>query len=62
MFEIGFILAIPIFWIACIVWAYRDAEARGKEPVLVALMVGLIPFPIGFLVWLFVRPPSTGYN
>lgn len=51
---IPLLLLVPYVW--SIVWAYRDAEARGKEGVLVAVLVALVAWPLGLLVWLFVRP------
>lgn len=42
-------------YIASIVWVYRDAERHGKSGILVALLVALISWPIGLIVWLIVR-------
>lgn len=42
-------------YIASIVWVYRDANRRGKSGILVALLVALISWPIGLVVWLIVR-------
>lgn len=42
-------------YIASLVWVYRDAERRGKSGILIALLVALISWPIGLLVWLLVR-------
>lgn len=42
-------------YIASLVWVYRDANRRGKSGILVALLVALISWPIGLLVWLLVR-------
>lgn len=42
-------------YIASIVWVYRDAQRRGKSGILVALLVALISWPIGLVVWLIVR-------
>ena len=39
-----------------IVWAYRDAKARGKSGTLVALIVALVQWPAGLIVWLVFRP------
>ena len=54
---IGIILFLLFFaiYIASIVWVYRDANRRGKSGILVALLVALISWPIGLLVWLIVR-------
>ncbi|MCX5771617.1 MAG: hypothetical protein NTZ09_15295 [Candidatus Hydrogenedentes bacterium] len=45
-------------FIYSIVWAYHDAEARGKSPILVALIVALIQWPAGLILWLVFRPDS----
>ena len=50
------ILAIAGLYVASIVWAYRDAEQRGKSGLLVALLVALATWPLGLLVWVLVRP------
>ncbi len=42
-------------YIASIVWVYRDANRRGKSGILVALLVALVSWPIGLVVWLIVR-------
>jgi len=39
-----------------IVWAYRDAKVRGKSGTLVALIVALVQWPAGLIVWLVFRP------
>lgn len=46
------------------VWVYRDAERRGKPGALVALLVLLIAWPIGLLVWIALRPErqSGGFD
>lgn len=43
-------------YIASIIWAARDAKRRGKEPLLVVLLVALVPFPFGLIIWLVIRP------
>ena len=41
---------------ALVLWATaRDARRRGKSPLLVILLV-LISFPLGLIVWLLFRP------
>ena len=55
-FIIIFIL-LPVLavWISTLVWVYRDAERCGKPGILVALLVGLLFWPVGLLVWLILR-------
>lgn len=43
-------------YIWSIVWAYRDAESRGKPGLLIALMIALLSWPISLLVWIAFRP------
>ena len=54
---IALILGLIFFaiYIASLVWVYRDANRRGKSGILVALLVALISWPIGLLVWVLVR-------
>lgn len=47
-------LALLIIWIVVIVWVYRDAERRGMNGVLWALLV-LIGNLIGLIIYLIVR-------
>jgi len=49
-------LALLIVWIFSIVWVYGDAEKRGKSGCLVAILVALLSWPLGLIVWLVFRP------
>lgn len=49
-----FSLVLLVIWIMVIVWVYRDAERRGMNGVLWALLV-LIGNLIGLLIYLIVR-------
>jgi ABC-type transport system involved in multi-copper enzyme maturation permease subunit len=49
-----FSLVLLFIWLAVIVWIYRDAERRGMNGVLWALLV-LIGNIIGLLIYLIVR-------
>lgn len=57
--TVPFILLISVvaLWIWSGVWAHRDAKLRGKPPMLVSLLVLLLSWPIGLLVWIALRPP-----
>jgi Na+/proline symporter len=44
-----------------IFWAYNDAEKRGKSGCLVALLVFLLSWPVGLIVWLVIRPQEKSY-
>ncbi|WP_026475987.1 hypothetical protein [Alkaliphilus transvaalensis] len=56
-FGIGFLALI--IW--SIVWAYGDAEARGKSGCLVALLVFFVSWPVGLIIWLIFRPDQKKY-
>lgn len=51
-------LVLLIIWIAVIVWVYRDAEKRGMNGILWALLV-LIGNLIGLIIYLIVRSDSS---
>jgi hypothetical protein len=50
---ISLLVCIPLW---SVVWAARDAEARGRPGWLVALFVLLLVWPLGLILWLIVRP------
>lgn len=59
---IGMVALIPVI-IVCLgllvwslIWAYGDAEKRGKPGWLVVLLILLLNWPISLLVWLVFRP------
>jgi hypothetical protein len=43
----------------CGVWAYKDAQRRGKPGALVGFLVFLITFPVGIVAWIAFRPERT---
>lgn len=55
IFAIIVSLAVLALYIWSIVWSYKDAERRGKSGILVALMVALLSWPIGLIIWLIIR-------
>lgn len=49
------------FWLAMIIWTYRDMRARSRDSVaqmLVAVMVAVLTVP-GLLIYIFLRPRET---
>lgn len=50
------ILVFVVLYIKSLRWAYEDAEARGKSGWQVALLVGLMSWPVSILLWLVIRP------
>ena len=55
----GLILALPI---ATTIWAYGDAERRGKSGCLVAILVFFLSWPLGLILWLVFRPEPRDYR
>ena len=56
---IGFLIAgMLCLYIWSIVWAYGDAEARGKSGCLVVLLLLFWSWPVGLLAWLVFRPDT----
>jgi hypothetical protein len=56
VFAIAIFLPILVLYVWSIVWAFNDAEKRGKSGCLVVLMVMLLTWPVGLLVWIVFRP------
>ncbi|MDX5437213.1 MAG: hypothetical protein LPK03_08460 [Pontibacter sp.] len=55
----GLLLFIVYIW--SIVWAYKDAEQRGKPGWIVAIVVAFLAWPLGLLLWLLIRPNDRRY-
>lgn len=55
---LGTIIGLGVFaiYVFSIVWAYNDAQGRGKSGCLVAILVAFLSWPIGLIVWLVFRP------
>ncbi len=56
---LGGILVWFIIFILIGIWAYRDAEKRGKSGALWLIIVILLGL-LGIIIWLIVRPPVGG--
>ena len=54
------LVAVPCLYVWSGIWAYQDASKRGKPPLLVALLVLLVGWPISLLVWIALRPDDGG--
>jgi hypothetical protein len=55
------LVIVAAFWLAMIVWAYRDMRARSRDlfaQIGVALLVALLTVP-GLLIYLLLRPRET---
>ena len=57
-----FLLSIFGLYVWSIIWAYSDAEKRGKSGCLVSLLVVIFSWPIGLIAWVVFRPddPEQG--
>jgi hypothetical protein len=59
---IWFVFILPLILVGLglliwsLVWAYKDAEKRGKPGWLIVLVVLLMNWPISLLLWLAFRP------
>jgi RNA polymerase subunit RPABC4/transcription elongation factor Spt4 len=54
-------MVVAAFWLAMIIWAYRDMRARSRDSlaqIVVAVMVALLNLP-GLLIYIFLRPRET---
>ncbi len=56
---IGAAIALPLF---TSIWAYGDAERRGKSGCLVAILVFFLSWPLGLILWIVFRPEPPGYR
>ncbi|MBZ0279656.1 MAG: zinc ribbon domain-containing protein [Anaerolineae bacterium] len=55
------VVVLAAFWLAMIIWAYRDMRARSRDTLAqigVAFMVAVLTVP-GLLIYLFLRPRET---
>lgn len=61
IFGVLFGLVLFVVYLWSIVWAYKDAEKRGKPGWIVAIVVAFLAWPIGLLLWILIRPDNTRY-
>lgn len=52
-------LVLLVFYIWSVIWAFHDARRRGKSGLLIAVMVLVMVWPVGLLLWLALRPQSV---
>ena len=59
--ELAFLAVIVILslvylvvWVWMLIWVYRDAQSRGKEPVLWVLVVAVLGL-VGFIIYYVLR-------
>lgn len=62
LFGVAYLgVVVAAFWLAMIIWAYRDMRARSRDSlaqILVAVVVALLSVP-GLLIYIFLRPRET---
>jgi len=55
-FIIPFIIVVFGLLVWSLIWAYKDAEKRGKPGWLVVLLLLFMNWPFSLLIWLVFRP------
>ena len=59
----GLVIAIGITLpLISSLWAYGDAERRGKSGCLVAILVFFLSWPLGLILWFVFRPERRDYR
>lgn len=53
-----FCIAIIILYAWSIIWGYKDAVARGKNGLAVAVLIAIFSWPLGLLFWSIIRPDN----
>ena len=54
-------VVVAVFWLAIVLWAYRDMRARSRDTlaqILVAIVVALLNIP-GLFIYILLRPRET---
>ena len=55
------VVTLAAFWLAMVIWAYRDMRSRSRDPLaqmLVAIIVLLLNAP-GLFIYVMLRPRAT---
>jgi RNA polymerase subunit RPABC4/transcription elongation factor Spt4 len=52
---------LAAFWMSLVIWTYRDARARARDPLgrILAVLIVAVFFLPGLVVYLILRPPRT---
>ena len=50
-----FLVVGPVLYIGSLIWTYRDAQRRNVSPVLPVVLVAVAAWPLGLIIWLFIR-------
>ena len=59
---VAFVILSGFVYLGTGLWAYYDAMDRGRPGWLAAMVVLLLAWPVGLLVWLVMRPGRRGGN
>lgn len=55
-YETAFFFSVLLAISVCFaIWAYRDALNRGSSGISAFLLVLIVPFPLGLIVWICIR-------
>ena len=57
LFVASTLLSCIVIFLATLVWAWQDAQRRGKNGFVVVLFLLLTGWPLSFIWWFFLRPP-----
>ncbi|MYE27857.1 MAG: zinc ribbon domain-containing protein, partial [Chloroflexi bacterium] len=61
LITIFVVVTLAAFWLAIVIWAYRDMRSRSRDPLahwLVAIIVFLLNAP-GLFIYILLRPRAT---
>lgn len=61
LITIFLVVTLAAFWLAIVIWAYRDMRSRSRDPLahwLVAIIVLLLGVP-GLFIYILLRPRAT---
>lgn len=61
LITIFVVVTLAAFWLAIVIWAYRDMRSRSRDPLahwLVAIIVFLLSVP-GLFIYILLRPRAT---
>ena len=59
MLVIALFVSIPLL---TAIWAYGDAERRGKSGCLVSILVLFLSWPLGLILWFVFRPDYAHFE
>jgi len=54
-----FVALILTALIGSLFWAVNDAEKRGRSGCVILLLFFLLPWPVGLIIWLLIRPAEV---